>query len=213
MYNWFTVAYFSWKKSPFTLVNIYDSFKASSLFLQLFLQMLASCFCGVDSPFGNLVCRVIVSGLRNAVLSVGALWAYSSVRMDCRGEMGSVARCRAPRFWVVVAVWMPYWLLSSSACAQWRICLLGGRGGEWLACAAVPNAFSCHMTYNCTRACFCFPMAATPLTPWMEHPSASPTFIAAPHFNSVFLLSVLDSYCLCQLSSGDSVTSCFSELL
>jgi len=127
-----------------------------------------------------------------------------------RGEVWPVVG--ASHFWVIVAVWMPYWLLSSSACAQWRICLFGGRGGEWLACAVVPNAFSHHMTYSCTRACFCFPVAATPSTPWMEHSSASLTFIAASRFNSVFLLRVLDSYCLCQLSPGDSVTYCFSEL-
>ena len=39
----------------------------------------------------TLVCKVIISGLRIAVLlSVGV---YRSVRMDCRGEMGNTSRC------------------------------------------------------------------------------------------------------------------------
>ena len=82
-------------KSHFTLEDIYDSFKASSLFLQLFLQMLASWFCVVDfSLLVILVCKVIISGLRIAILlSVSAVSVYQSVRMDCRGEMGNTARC------------------------------------------------------------------------------------------------------------------------
>lgn len=162
-------------------------------------------------PFGNLVCRVIVSGLRNAVLSVGALWAYSSVRMDCR-----------ERWEVWPDVGLP--LLGGSSCVDAILtvelkCLCSVKNlppwrlrREWLACAAVPNAFSCHMTYNWHQSLLLFPHGSYPIDTLNGAPSASPTFIAAPHFNSVFL-SVLDSYCLCQLSSGDSVTSCFSELL
>ena len=136
-------------KSHFTLEDIYDSFKASSLFLQLFLQMLASWFCVVDfSLLVILVCKVIISGLRIAILlSVSAVSVYQSVRMDCRGEMGNTARCGGFPLLLGNSSYVDaYWCLGSSACAQWRLCLFGGGGGEWLACPVVPRVFPHHIT-------------------------------------------------------------------
>lgn len=144
------VAYsFFMDEISFYLWDIYDSYVCPC---NSFFTWLASCFCGVDFPFwwfwfvkwSSLVWGLLFSCQRMQCLYTASLsdWIIGE-RWGIWPELDNTC------FFWIIATWVLLWILGSSACAHWRLCLywLEGKGrwgvvlsrGKWLDCPVVPH--------------------------------------------------------------------------